>query len=400
MKTIHCVCMIPGLLVTCMGSLDLSGSPAYPDLNQTYTLTCTVNDEINEEVITFHDPRGEFGMLTQTLAGCSVAKLLAAADYDASCGHGTNGRLNRTRIYTLTIKRVTVNDTAEWFCQGTQPLRRSEGFTLALKLRGAWSSWVQHLGACQSDCRRTVSHTRTCDYPDDAPQERLLPCLGGNKDETTQGCLSDGCNKGLSLSSKVAIMITVTSVLLLIAMVLTAWCFCRSRIQNTAEKDDDKELPVVVLNPTNEHPSTDSLSGCRQTLQCLLETRREAVEHRMDTRRQSIQHILEDYSHVTTSQDIIRKYSIENVDENLDEIAHRSRLSRSLSISGAQFKKKTESTTSGKILDNDIETDVSFTLDKDKTDGSRRVTFTLPKDSQLSERKAAERVYDNPAFEK
>ncbi|XP_041355628.1 SCO-spondin-like isoform X3 [Gigantopelta aegis] len=58
-------------------------------------------------------------------------------------------------------------------------------------VNGQWSSWIRQVGPCQSNCKRTVSLTRTCTNP--APSGSGQQCSGSNSNSITEDCTGGSC---------------------------------------------------------------------------------------------------------------------------------------------------------------------------------------------------------------
>ncbi|XP_041355607.1 uncharacterized protein LOC121373200 isoform X4 [Gigantopelta aegis] len=65
-----------------------------------------------------------------------------------------------------------------------------------LTVKGQWSAWTsQTVGFCQSNCKRTVSLTRTCSNP--APSGGGLQCSGPTINYITEDCTGGACSRAL-----------------------------------------------------------------------------------------------------------------------------------------------------------------------------------------------------------
>ena len=202
----------------------------------------------------------------------------------------------------------------------------------------------------------------------------------------------------------------------------------------------------ATVSSENSHQSVTDPLGNRKTIQHLLESRRHSVELNLDIHKKSIAHMLEEYKHVTTPEDVIRKYQTtsDDIQRNVqDDIGNDvqditsndnqgdvvndvhddigadvniyTRLSRSQSMSGAKYKKKKkkreegEGTVSPEAPDEEKDFDPIYV--RDGTGEERRVSFSLPTTVRVDdddlvavgdeEQKASDNIstHENPAYE-
>ncbi|XP_041351408.1 uncharacterized protein LOC121370326 isoform X1 [Gigantopelta aegis] len=141
MKTIKCVFMMQGLLINCVGSPYLSGATTYAELNHPFTFICTVTVSSNPtDEVSFQTGKDEIAVLKQTASGCVLSNVPHPVRYSASCESGTADIFARSKNYTLTIKRISVNDITDWFCETKNPKNRSNSFKVKLKHQDYTSS--------------------------------------------------------------------------------------------------------------------------------------------------------------------------------------------------------------------------------------------------------------------
>ena len=113
----------------------LSGaSSSYAELNNTFTFMCTVSDSSrNTDEVRFQRETHEIALLKQMTSRCVVVNITQPEHYSASCGPGTSSVLSRSKTYTLTIKKVSLEDNTKWFCETNNPHRRSQSFKFRFK---------------------------------------------------------------------------------------------------------------------------------------------------------------------------------------------------------------------------------------------------------------------------
>ncbi|XP_041356055.1 coadhesin-like [Gigantopelta aegis] len=65
------------------------------------------------------------------------------------------------------------------------------GACSGVNVDGQWSNWIRQVSLCQSNCKRTVSLSRTCTNP--APSGSGRQCTGSNSDTITEDCTGGSC---------------------------------------------------------------------------------------------------------------------------------------------------------------------------------------------------------------
>ncbi|XP_041373280.1 uncharacterized protein LOC121386447 [Gigantopelta aegis] len=118
-------------------SVNITGSSSHAVLNESFTFTCTVTDAGNlKDGVDFFiktPPFGLVGSLHQNMATCSVFNTPVSPRYTVACGGGTNSSLAATKIYTLVISSVQLNDSTTWWCHLPRNKAKSNLLRFAIK---------------------------------------------------------------------------------------------------------------------------------------------------------------------------------------------------------------------------------------------------------------------------
>ncbi|XP_041372817.1 uncharacterized protein LOC121386083 [Gigantopelta aegis] len=120
----------------CLGILlTISGSSSYAVLNESFTLTCTVEqaDGLNDFVDFFRKTySATLASVEQTPTGCAVFG--SSIGYTASCGPGTGTSSSTSKIYTCVINSVADYDATDWWCELETSKQRSNNITVMFKV--------------------------------------------------------------------------------------------------------------------------------------------------------------------------------------------------------------------------------------------------------------------------